>query len=476
MSISTNDGASSNPPQALRGQRHLPRLAVHSKCVEYLGRPPLTQTRCFRLDAHPSRGCRYSNTYPKSCLVASLRSQGNCHSRSFSLSLSDWHGPSRPGRPPNASHGWPKSVAIEYGAHARNPDARPSGSGTPTPLSGPVRGRGGLPRLSCSNLVSPRTSSCRSYGPPRGRHLEKGPSHGNSPLLRAVRVDGKTPCHPLPAPGVFHHQGYAAGVTRFGRSSDGCSAAHLLANELAASTSLGYGYKWERFVKFCGIPRCPLPASVKTIGYCLGHLYSEGRVTGTSIRPYLAAINTVHTRAGFPSPTNDPVIASIQMGYNRATADRVASIPRSVALPSALGALAVQMSLCYRRPTPVTAIAVGFLLALRPLSIQGILPEDVTTAPDAVFIRLRREKGNAGQRNDRVLRVPVKPAPDPASLLFSRLDRCPPGRVLSPFTTAWLNRALLSRQTAVRPTVGSVGQLIKIAMLRVKNALPFLEC
>jgi hypothetical protein len=25
-------------------------------------------------------------------------------------------------------------------------------------------------------------------------------------------------------------------------------------------------------------------------------------------------------------------------------------------------------------------------------------------------------------------------------------------------------------------TVGSVGQLIKIAMLRVKNALPFLEC
>jgi hypothetical protein len=32
-SISANDGASSNPPQALRVQRHFPRLAVHSKCL-----------------------------------------------------------------------------------------------------------------------------------------------------------------------------------------------------------------------------------------------------------------------------------------------------------------------------------------------------------------------------------------------------------------------------------------------------------
>jgi hypothetical protein len=41
-SISANDGASPDPPQALRGQWHLPRLAVHSKCVQYLGRPPVT--------------------------------------------------------------------------------------------------------------------------------------------------------------------------------------------------------------------------------------------------------------------------------------------------------------------------------------------------------------------------------------------------------------------------------------------------
>jgi hypothetical protein len=260
------------------------------------------------------------------------------------------------------------------------------------------------------------------------------------------------------APGVFAHRGYTAGVTGFGPSPNGCSASHLLANELAASASQGYGCKWERFVKFCCRRRSPLPASVETIGCYLDHLFREGRFTGSSIRPYLAAINTVHTRAGFPLPTKDPVIASIRVGYNRATADRAASRPRSVALPSALGALEVKTALRSRSPTPNTAIVVvDFLPALRPMPIEDILPEDVTTILAAIFIRLRREVGNAGQRNDRVLRIPVNVAPDPASLLFSRLARCRPGRVLFPLTTARLNRTLirLRRQAAVRPYLGS---------------------
>jgi hypothetical protein len=98
---------------------------------------------------------------------------------------------------------------------------------------------------------------------------------------------------------------------------------------------------------------------------------------GTSIRPYLAAIHTVHIRAGFTSPTNDPVITSLRAGFKRATADRVASRPRSVALPAAPGALALRQALQAPRPTPVTAIAVGFLLALRPMSIRGLYQDDI---------------------------------------------------------------------------------------------------
>jgi hypothetical protein len=48
----------------------------------------------------------------------------------------------------------------------------------------------------------------------------------------------------------------------------------------------------------------------------LDHLYSERRVTGTSIRPYLAAINTVHTRTGFPSPTKDLSSLSFERDTN----------------------------------------------------------------------------------------------------------------------------------------------------------------
>jgi hypothetical protein len=65
----------------------------------------------------------------KSSLITSLRSQGNCHSRSLSLSLTDWHKHPRPGRFANATHEWPNSMVFEHGAHPRHPYARPSGSG-----------------------------------------------------------------------------------------------------------------------------------------------------------------------------------------------------------------------------------------------------------------------------------------------------------------------------------------------------------
>jgi hypothetical protein len=117
------------------------------------------------------------------------------------------------------------------------------------------------------------------------------------------------------APGdVFRQAGYSAGLTRFGRSLEGRSAAFFLAQEHAQTTSYGYGYKWARFLAYCGTSRCLLPASVETIGCYLGYLFRQGRVAGTSIRPYLAAIRAMHTRAGFPSPTEDPVIAALRAG------------------------------------------------------------------------------------------------------------------------------------------------------------------
>jgi hypothetical protein len=150
----------------------------------------------------------------------------------------------------------------------------------------------------------------------------------------------------------------------------------------------------------------------------------------------------MHVRAGLVSPTEDPVITSIRTGFKRATADRVSSRPSSVALPATLGALALKTALRAARPVPATAIAVGFFLALRPMSIQGLYPEDFTLTPSAAFIRLRREKGNAGHRSDRVLRVPLASSSDPIFQLLTKLSLYRHGKPLFPFDGARLNRSI----------------------------------
>jgi hypothetical protein len=145
----------------------------------------------------------------------------------------------------------------------------------------------------------------------------------------------------------------------------------------------------------------------------------QGRGNRTSIRPFLAAIRAMHTRAGFPYSTDDPVNADLRTGYTRATADLVASRPSSVALTVALGDLALTRAVRSRRRTIDAAIIVGFLFALRPMSIRGLQSDDLSFSTTIAFIRLRREKGNRGDRRDRVLRYPLATTPDAGSKLLT---------------------------------------------------------
>jgi hypothetical protein len=255
-------------------------------------------------------------------------------------------------------------MAVVYGSHPRYSHSL---SGRTAPASHPsaLRYSSNRPGLPHASIVSPSTTGRYNDTGVRRNGLEESSAHRTEPILRKIKLVRTTSHLPQKTPGTFYQQGYTAGVTLFGHSPDGRSAAQLLTQEHAVSTSEGYGYKWKRFTTFCGTNRCPLPSSVVIIGCYLSHLYREGRITGTLIRPYLAAICAMHTRAGFPSPTEDPVINSIRAGFKRATADRVVSRPGSVALPSTLSALALKKALRAPRPVPATAIAVGFLLALR---------------------------------------------------------------------------------------------------------------
>jgi hypothetical protein len=76
------------------------------------------------------------------------------------------------------------------------------------------------------------------------------------------------------------------------------------------------------------------------------------------------------------------------------------------------------------------------------MSIQGLYPEDFTLTPSAAFIRLRWEKGNAGHRSDRVLRIPLASSSDPIFPLFTKLSRYLHGTPLFLFDGARLNRSI----------------------------------
>jgi integrase len=112
-------------------------------------------------------------------------------------------------------------------------------------------------------------------------------------------------------------------------------------------------------------------------------------------------------------------------------------------LPAVLGLLAFTRALRLSRPSLDAAIAVGFLLGLRPMSIRGLQSDDFSITPTSAFIRLRREKGNAGHHRDRVIRLPLATAPDSVFKLLSLLSQCKAGTPLFPFTSARLNHHLI---------------------------------
>jgi hypothetical protein len=312
-------------------------------------------------------------------------------------------------------------MACRDGNHPRNPHAGKSGTRPSASPPRPVRRRRLRPQLAGETLAPAFHAGRRDYDIAGGPHVASRGTQGESTILRELSVGWAPSRLQSTAPGnVCRQAGYYAGLIRFGRSPEDRSAAYLLAQEHAQTTSYGYGYMWARFLATYGTSSCPLPASVEPMGCYLGYLFRQGRVTETSIRRYLAAIRAMHTRTGFPSPTEDPVIAARRAGYTRATADRVASRPSSVALPAALGHLAPTRAIGSRRPTIDAAIAVGFL------SPSGPCPSAVSSRMTLVLRPLMRlfacEKGNRGHRRGRVLRFHLYTTPDTVSKLLTSLS------------------------------------------------------
>jgi hypothetical protein len=153
--------------------------------------------------------------------------------------------------------------------HTRYPHTRASGSRPSASSSSTVRRRRHCPRL-VGPALAPAVSACRlNDNTIGGSRLESCTTHRTEPVLRTVPMVVPPTSLPPTAPTDFYRHGYSAGLTRFGPSPEGRSAAFLLAQEHCLSTSNAYSYKWARFVTYCGTSRCPLPASVETFGWYL---------------------------------------------------------------------------------------------------------------------------------------------------------------------------------------------------------------
>jgi hypothetical protein len=205
------------------------------------------------------------------------------------------------------------------------------------------------------------------------------------------------------------------------------TAAELLGQGLAPTTTAAYQRLWELFERFCGsAQRCALPASPATVCVYLGTLFDGGRLRGTSIRPYVAAIGAQHRRLALADPTSHNLVALARRGFAAADARRRSGAPlRSAAYPANAALHCLNAAL--GAVTSVTlrfwaAVAVGFLISARPASIAGLTAAAVRLTPEAVLVELTVFKyGTSGSAPRISLYIPTAGEPDPIRLLFRRL-------------------------------------------------------
>jgi hypothetical protein len=396
LQVAAGYGPLSDPAATLRGKRDFFGYALRTQRPEHLGRQVEPQSPLFRLGAHPffPRPNTKPSTSPSQHYhpQPSLRPPGHRGSGRPPLPLSHRHGKPGPSWKTTAVSGRPNVMAYRDGTHPRNPHAGTSRTRPSAPTSRPVGCRRRCSRMAGEKLAAAFHVGRRDYDIAGGACVASRATNGESTILQGLSVGGAPSRLQPTAPGdVFSQAGYSAGLTRFGRSPEGRSAAFLLAQEHAQTTSHSYGYKWARFLAYCGTSRCPLPASVETIGCYLGYLFMLGRGNQNLHSPFPSRYPSDAHACGVPVFDGRP--GQFCPACRLHTGDgRSRRLPPS----SALRDLALTRAVRSRRPTIDAAIAVGFLFTVRPMSIRRLQSDDLRFSTTIAFIRLRREKGNRG--------------------------------------------------------------------------------
>jgi hypothetical protein len=149
------------------------------------------------------------------------------------------------------------------------------------------------------------------------------------------------------------------------------------------------------------------------------HLFREDRVHGTSLQPYLAAINRVHRDLGLPAPADGHLINTARRGFVRLHQQAAVPAPGQVTqptraqrhpVPAAVAIRAVQHGLITTDDHVRTCCAIvvhAFLFMGRASSVSGV-PVSAYSFDSSCALSFREDARKTGGPS-RLLHVPFVP-------------------------------------------------------------------
>ncbi len=213
---------------------------------------------------------------------------------------------------------------------------------------------------------------------------------------------------------------------------------------LAPSTLRAYRADMDAFEDWCwGKGYCPLPAAPQVLADYVPEMHEvpsprrllrgqvdlstndPGGLRANSIRRRLAAIRYWHKRAGYPSPTDHPLVEEIIAGVLRTKVEECGETVRRVdpIMAEELRAILAPLGRSPRDVRDRALLLVNFRGALRRSELAALRRSDVTIHADALLVRVRKSK------TDKLGAGAVVPIARPASE-----DSYDPGAALE----AWL--------------------------------------
>jgi hypothetical protein len=221
------------------------------------------------------------------------------------------------------------------------------------------------------------------------------------------------------------------GAHLFTTEQDRSTWTTLSQGALATNTWASYDAKFHKFHDFCDTHGLrSLPASTATVLRYILYLFREDRVHGSSLQPYLSAINRVHRDLNLPAPADGHLVNTARRGFTRLHTQAAAPRPGEVTaptraqrspVPAQLVMRAVQHGLHTTDAFVRTCCAIvvhAFLFAARASSVIGVPVSAYAFEADG-SLTFREDMRKTGGPS-RVLRVPLLGSPEQHPLALLR--------------------------------------------------------